>query len=345
MNWHPLTLALWLTESLSWCVYFGAVWRVLAVLSEWQPSVNSESQLQREHALELVVYQGRWTMGLQIVALVLLIAGISNVWPALVPGAMCGTGVLQAMGPDGWQTIAFHLLTLFGFICWRVVVVIDRADPLSPMALLQARLLLLIAPCLFWSGVTLWRALSAIQGAAPVNCCAAVYGRVAGGWLSSGWLSELSSREWLSAGLIGSMILLGWAARQWRHPESGISRSIFLALPLTAFWACSAEMGLRFGVGPYVYQVLQHPCPWCFFLSEHRYIGIVLFGLPLLVITECAAAMTAAGVARRYPSLSMQANERASRAGLYVLVCTVFLLLIAATPVLLWRSRFGGWID
>jgi len=225
------------------------------------------------------------------------------------------------------------------------VVKIDRADPLSPMAMLQARLLLLIAPCLFWSGVTLWRALSAIRGAAPVNCCTAVYDRAAGGWPPSGWLSHFSSHEWLAAGLLGSMILLGWAARQWRHPESGISRSIVLALPLTIFWAWLAEMVLRFGVGPYVYQVLQHPCPWCFFLGEHRYIGIILFGLPLWIISECAAAMTAAGAARRYPQLARPARQRARRAGLYVLVCTAFFLLISATPVLLWRSRFGGWID
>ena len=107
MNWHPLTLTLLLLTAVGLVIYLFAAVRMFFLLPHWQAAGDDAAQLLREREMEVIDVQGRWAMLLLAVAMVLLVFGISNVWPALVPGAMCGTGVMEALGPDGWRALIF----------------------------------------------------------------------------------------------------------------------------------------------------------------------------------------------------------------------------------------------
>ena len=86
MTWHPLTIAIWFLLGMSWAVYLPAALRLIQVVPGWEPLGSGPAQLRRERLLELAAAQGRWTLGLQAGAAVLLIIGISNVWPSYIPG-------------------------------------------------------------------------------------------------------------------------------------------------------------------------------------------------------------------------------------------------------------------
>lgn len=346
MSWHPLALALSLTDLLSWGIYLSAAWRLVDIIVHWRPDEGSFNQLRREQALDLTVYQGRWVLGMQILGLALLVAGISNGWPAHVDGAMCGTGVLQAMGRYGWQSVAFRCLTVLVLFCWQVVSAIDDGHPRSPLAMPKARLLLTAAPVMGWSTIASWRAVSALQGAPPVSCCAVVYDRATDvGWGITTIQPMLPARDWLVLGLGFSLVLLGWGAWKWRRPTGGPRRHLLFFLPLLSAWLYCAVQAIRFGVSPYIYQVLFHPCPWCLFLDTYWFAGVVIFGLPAVIVAECLALLTAAAIARRHNDLLSRAHDRVRHAGLRVMLFTAALLVVTAAPVLLWRLRFGGWID
>jgi general secretion pathway protein D len=54
---------------------------------------------------------------------------IAMAWHRLIPGAMCGTGVLQAMGANGYRAIVFWCITLALLFCWWVLDDLDQPVP------------------------------------------------------------------------------------------------------------------------------------------------------------------------------------------------------------------------
>ena len=345
MIWHPAALAVWLMDLTAWLVYLGAVWRLLRILPDWQPGSSGPQQLWREQALELTRFQGRWVAVLLTGAFLVLVVGISNLWPCLVPGAMCGTGVLQAMGPPGQQTLLYRGLTLMVFYAWWVVVRIDSCRPEGVLALLQARLLLLSLPFMIMSSYTLAKALSALTSQAPVSCCAVLYAQIGrGGWDGIFSAAIFSTSEWTTIILACSAAVAIWSACLWRSALSG-RLFVCVSAGLVAVWLATAFTGLKLGVAPYIYEVLRHPCPWCLFLFEHGAVGFVIFGLMAVVVFEAMAGLIAASTGRRHPVLTEPAGRRSRQAGRNVMLGTLLFMVLAAMPALLWRVRFGGWID
>lgn len=345
MIWHPATLTVWLMDVTAWLVYLGAVWRLLRVLPYWQPGSSEPPQLWREHALELTRFQGQWAAALLMGAFLVLVVGISNLLPRLVPGAMCGTGVLQAMGPPGQHTLLYRGLTLMVLYAWWVVVRIDSRRPESLLALLQGRLLLLALPFMIMSSWTLAQALSALTSQAPVSCCAVLYAQIGRGGRNAIFSADIfSTKEWITITLAGSAAVATWSACLWRLALSG-RLFVWMSTGLVAVWLTTAFTGLKLGVAPYIYEVLRHPCPWCLFLVEHGAVGFAIFGLMAVVVCEAMAGLIAASAGRRHPVLTEPAGRRARQAGRNVMLATLLFMLLVAMPAALWRVRFGGWID
>ena len=112
MIWHPLSWALWSTLAVGALMYFVAVFGALDVLLEWAPERTDRAQLRRERHAESMALLLRWSTACLLVAALLGIVGIAMAWHPLVPGAMCGTGVLQAMGAMGRRAMIFWGVTL-----------------------------------------------------------------------------------------------------------------------------------------------------------------------------------------------------------------------------------------
>ena len=349
MNWHPLTLTLLLLTAVGLVIYLFAAVRMFFLLPHWQAAGDDAAQLLREREMEVIDVQGRWAMLLLAVAMVLLVFGISNVWPALVPGAMCGTGVMEALGPDGWRALIFLAGALLMLYLWRSTAKVEGRYPLSVAAPFQGRLFLLAVP--FWvSGAWyLWRAQSALTEVRVVNCCAVVYHQAMGtGFMVGVWDSNI----WLVLGLAAGLTAVGWGAglRQRSATPSGWRRLwpvlvIWVGLP--AAYAIITRM-----TAPYVLEVLHHPCPWCLMLFDHGLIGAFLFGLPLWVAAEGLVALVIIVLGRRYPQLdAIPAPGRRSsvavrlrRAGNRMIIGTLLFILAATAPAVWWYRQFGDWI-
>lgn len=348
MAWHPLTLAVWLTEGAAWGVYLASLWRILAIVPRWAPDRHDAPQLRRERLLDLVAYQGHWTLILQGLVLVLVVAGISNGWVPVVPGAMCGTGVLQAMGPAGRQALVLKAAALLMLYCWRVVERLSRAGDGPIPAVVHSRVLLLAAPVMAVATLRLVQAVAAVTPHAPVSCCVALYERIvpAGAGrdgVAGGPLFHESTWLMLATAATVSLAVWGWVTR--RRRAFPCRAALFVLPPWLLLWHIAVYKALTLGVAPYIYQILYHPCPWCLFRADHGAVGAVLFGLPLWMTAEGAAGLSAWMVARRYPQSSIPALHRWQRAGARIGRGALVLLLFAAWPILSWRIRSGGWIN
>ncbi len=342
MIWHPLTLGIWLLDGLGAVFYLAAAARLLVLLPAWDPTACDRLQLNRERVWELVAYQGRWILALQAISLILLVGAISNLWPSSVPGAMCGLGVMQAMGAAGDQTLFLRLALLALLYAWHVLVRIEQRHPLHQTVVPAGRLLLMAGPLIAAAAWTLGRALLSVQPDHPVSCCATVYARtgLAAPSLDLAWHSV----NWaLPAGLgAGTTLLHG--ANLWFRPAGNRFLAHRLPAVLTLLWLPLAFVAVKFKTAPYLLEVLFHPCPWCLLLTDHGAVGFALFGALVWIGAQTIAALVAGTAARRYPGLQEAARARRRRAGMGIVFSTLLFLVLAALPALTWRLRFGGWM-
>jgi hypothetical protein len=343
MNGHPLALVIALADLISLMVCASVALRLFSVLDAWQPASGDRKQLERERDLQLSTHQGRWLFALQSAAGLIFVLAVSSVWPRYVPGAMCGTGVLQAMGPAGLHALIYRVLVILLLYSWRVLQHLDASDPHAPMSEFNGRVLLLCTPLLFMSAFAGYQAFAAIDGQVPVSCCAVVYDRVR----STIGMVPLSAHwpvVWMAGCLFGAAPVALWAVMIGKRPLDFPTGAYVGMGALTAVWVVVAVVALKQGFSAYIYQVLQHHCPWCLFLPEHGCVGFALFGMLAVVSAEGLAAVLCRSAARRHPGLVDAARQRLRLAGLRLLAATLGFVLLAGGPAVVWRIRFGVWL-
>ncbi|MCJ8502238.1 hypothetical protein [Desulfatitalea alkaliphila] len=337
---HPFTWTFWAAVATGLILYGAGVRSALAVAWHWSPGAADGAQLRRERNWEMACLLGRWALAGLTGAALLWLVGVVAVWHGMVPGAMCGTGVLQAMGGHGVRAMAFWAMALLALHGWRVL---DRLDSHHPDGLLTptaARVLLLAAPLLVPAVIHSWLALMHIDPAAPVSCCAAVYDQVLrptgtgamgrGGALAAGWLS-----------LAGGGLLAVLAGLQWR---CGGKCSGALPAVVAAGWVVVAAPAVKHLWSAYYYQVLSHPCPWCLFLPDHYGAGFAVYGAMAVTLTAGVTLWTADRVRRRHPLLSDAATTLMVRAARRMLLALLLFILLTAGPALAWKLRTGLWL-
>jgi hypothetical protein len=335
---HPLTLVIGLVMAAAWAIYLRALWSVMP-----RNALTGDDPRPHPKALARAARLGRWTLGLQAAVLLLVLAGISNFWVPVVPGAMCGRGVLQALGPSGAHALILMAATLMLLYCWPVIERLSRGEEETMLAVLSSRWLLLAAP---FMAMAAWRWVQAVMATAhpgPVSCCAALYDQLRAGGPAGG-LNGLpfSENTWLLLGLGLTLGIAGAGMLFWRQPHWAGRITLLLYCTGLPLWWVSLYKGLTLGVAPYVYQILFHPCPWCLFLVDHYAVGALFFGLPAWATLESAAALSAWMVARRYPQVAAPALRRLGQAGWRIAASAALFALTAAWPVLSGHLRAGG---
>lgn len=340
MIWHPLVWGFWVAAVTGSVLFVTAAIRAMDVVANWAPTQADNDQLRRESHAETAALLGHWSLGFLTAAAVMGLAGVAVFWHRIVPGAMCGTGVLQAMGLSGNRAMLFWAVTLTILYGWRVL---DRLDSHHPQGLLipaAARLIITAAPFLTLALFYSWQAVMRIDSAPPVSCCAAVYDQVLGG--PSG-----AVRAWLTAGalwgsLLGSVVLPVAAILTSRLRNRG-SGALITAMAIA--WAVGSAVAVKQVWSAYYYQVLSHPCPWCLFLPDYHGVGFLIFGCLTAAVMEGVAFWVAHDSSRRYPILSAPANRRLRRAAWRILAAIIGYTLLTAGPAIAWRLRTGVWMD
>ena len=337
---HPALLAVMVADLAAVLVLLVALVGAVRVVSGWEPGATTQLQLMLERLSEEVSSLARVALALLALAGLFFIVVVNHVLPALVPGAMCGVGALQAM-PGGALALTVRGVALAGLWSWAVVDALNRSAPLAPLATASARTLLVAAPVALVAAWQTSQALLHVDVQEPVSCCAAVYDLARVGPESAGGSPMAGPWHALGAGL--GVLMLGTSA--WAL-QRRLDVGWMMAWTVTAIgWTGLAGWVLVDVAGPYIYEVLGHRCPLCFFLPHHGGVGYLLYGALLVVVGGAVGAGTAAVMAKRSAGVSQSAQHAARRGLTWATVGMVVYSLAASMPALWWRLRFGVWIS
>jgi len=338
--WHPLTWAFWSAAFTGLLIYGLAAFRYANVFLDWRPDHADSRQLRRERDAEIAVLLARGALACLAAVAVLGLIGIALAWRQVVPGAMCGTGVLQAMGSYGIRALIFWGLTLAILYAWWVLSRLNRCHPMGILTWQAARTWLAAAPFLLAAVLYSWQALMRIESSPPVSCCAAVYDRVLGETSPAAVTARLLAASFLGH-LAGSVGLLILAARKIHRPERG---SATLPVAIMTLWVPAASICVKHFWSVYYYQVLSHPCPWCLFLSDYYGAGFLIFGCMAIAVLSSISLWVSDRVRRRNQLLSTPAVSRIRRSAWQLLAAVLLFTALTAGPALLWRLHTGVWM-
>lgn len=338
---HPIVLAVVVLDSLSIVLIAAAGLDSLGIVLSWSPGSSSVRQVRLERRAESAALRARASALLFLGSTLAFVLAVAAVLPGIVPGAMCGTGVLQAMEGTGRQAIVLRIASVAVLGTWHLVDRLDQTRPEAPLIGASVRVLLLAIPLM---AVAAWRtgiALLGLDGQAPVDCCSVLYDGVRGAGAADGPASA-----WLMpAVLIGAAALVLFGGAMGAHPRLARwpAATPILAI-LAAGWIPAAALVLVRDLSPYHYGVLAHPCPWCLFAGRHWAVGYPLFGALGVVALDAGAALVAATIGRRLPDLAGAAFARVRVAAVRTALAVLVFMAIGAGPALLWRVRNGVWM-
>ena len=118
MYWHPLLLAVISAQMVALFLMLAAGLTSFRTTIHWQPAAADRRQLALEAAAETASILGRAAFWLFLLAAFLLLFGIANVFHEDIPGAMCGTGVCQAMAGGSTRLMLFSGILLVFMGLW-----------------------------------------------------------------------------------------------------------------------------------------------------------------------------------------------------------------------------------
>jgi hypothetical protein len=343
MLWHPLSVSVLTMDLIGLLCVVAAVLSATRIVTGWSPESTKQGQIDLGRKAATGSILGRIGFALLLFSTLVLIAGITGVFPKLVPGAMCGTGVLQATKGAAGRALALRGLALGLLAVWHLLDRMNRKQPDSPLTTVAARGLLLASPVAVLAVYDTMQAILRLDVNRPVDCCSVVYGNIRSAGQAGG-LSAIPDAYWIWGLALGGVAIIFLGVHLWRSSRPTAARATGLVSLLTILWIPVAATGLVRSLAAYLHGIPQHRCPWCLFLPQHRLVGYLLFGCLILVAAEAGAAFLSSMVAARFPALEPEALKRSRAAGWRIAAAAVLFLALSGLPPLLYRLRSGAWM-
>jgi hypothetical protein len=340
---HPLLMAVLMGDLISLLLLLSAAKTALKTVTDWAPQSASGRQIRLERAVETGELTAKFALAAFLASTLLLLAGITNVLPAVVPGAMCGTGVLQATHGLGGSALFCRFLTLGIIYLWLVLEKLNSLQPDRPLVVGSARILLLVVPFHVLAVSTTLQAVWQMDAHQPVDCCAVVYDQFQSLAMAQ-QTAGIPNSLWLLAFWLLSILMLFSGLCALRTGASSRVKIAGWTALLAILWVPTAAVVLIKVFAAYYYQVLHHHCPWCLFLSDHKFVGIPLFFSLAVVVLEGPAAFITARIAVQYPQFVHTATRRFQLAALRIMLAAGAFIGMVSLPALFWRLQYGVWL-
>ena len=170
MTGHPLLLSLTAVDLLTLVFLTASFVAVFPVSVRWHPGSASGAQLALERRAEMGALAAHIAAACLLVSTLLLVVAVALSLPGTIPGAMCGTGVLQALGAPGVRALGFRFLALLCLSVWQLLEGLNRSRPEAPLTETVVRILLASSPAVVLAVAETQRALWGLDFGIPVDC-------------------------------------------------------------------------------------------------------------------------------------------------------------------------------
>jgi len=187
----------------------------------------------------------------------------------ILPGAMCGAGVVNASSV-ATPLLFLKLLNIYLFAYWILLDKEDMSDETQPYMKRKFLLYLLFYMLLMVEIFLEFKMFLNIDIKNVVDCCGAIFSRSDGSYMAQ--LLGLSSSFYITL-FYGNffLILLSYM----------LNSRYFFAL-LNLIFIVVALLTLVAFFGTYIYELPTHHCPFCLLQSDYNYIGYALYSLLFL---------------------------------------------------------------
>ena len=256
-----------LSESILYFLLFVAFLVTLGLLRKWNFNAFSTEQFNWENRSYLVMTIIFFAMLLKILLLPYFVYTIDKL-SDLVPGAMCGAGVIKA-NAYGNPLLALKIMILFLSGLWLSMNSMDVKAKNYPYMRWKSWFFVVIFLFLTAEYALDLLYFTHIETTKPVSCCSVIFGQIGGGnGLPLGL--DIPKLLWLFYLLYGLVVMSILAAMP------AVSIGAVLLFLVVAYYA------VVYFFGTYIYQLPTHQCPFCMLQGHYYYVGYLVWGSLLL---------------------------------------------------------------
>jgi len=264
----PEILTIYILDSVF--LFFGTVAFILAlqILKDW----NYDASTSLQYSLEKKSYLGstiiKYMFYVKLPLFLFYIFTLDKL-SFILPGAMCGAGVVNA---NEYATILLFLklINLYLFAYWIVLDAQDMKQEKQPFLKQKFMIYLALYGLLITEILLEYKMFSSIDVKDVVDCCGAIFSTNEDTYLSKAL--SLSPSTLLSLFYTNFLFLVISAYLKKRY-LFGILNLLFILISLLSLVAF---------FGTYIYELPSHHCPFCLLQHEYHYIGYFLYAVLFL---------------------------------------------------------------
>ena len=256
-----------LSETVLYLLLFIAFISTLGLLRKWNFDVFTTEQFVLENRSYLVMTIIFFVMLLKVVLLPYFVYTIDNL-SDLIPGAMCGAGVVKA-NEYGNPLLSLKIIILFLSGLWLSINSIDLKAKSYPYLKLKSWFFMLIFLLLSAEFLLDILYFTHIETTNPVSCCSVIFGQTGGAnGLPFGLdIPKLLILFYLLFALVVLTILSDLAV---------------MSIIASLLFGVIAYYAVVYFFGTYIYELPTHLCPFCMLQDHYYYVGYLLWGLLML---------------------------------------------------------------
>jgi len=296
-----------LSETVLYLLLLIAFLATLGLLKKWNFDVFTTEQFALENRSYLVMTIIFFVMLLKVVLLPYFVYTIDNL-SDLIPGAMCGAGVIKA-NEYGNPLLALKIIILFLSGLWLSINTMDLKAKNYPYLKLKSWFFIIVF--LLLSGEFLLDILyfTHIETTNPVSCCSVIFGQTGG---ANGLPFGLDVPKLLILFyLLFALIVL-----------TVLSDLAVMTIVASLLFGIVAYYAVVYFFGTYIYELPTHQCPFCMLQDHYYYVGYLLWGLLLLGVFLTIDAAVMQGFFKQ-PAKSLK-RISLLLLSLFVLLCSAY---------------------
>ncbi len=251
------------SEAVIFVIALYALFKDITILRFWDFNSFSLRQTKLEKQSYLLSTIALFIFTFKLTLLIYFVYMIDSL-STIVPGAMCGAGVISA-NSYGMVLLSVKLITIFTLILFLTLDNLDLKAKNYPLLKLKSWILLIAIVLIFTEAFLDILYLFNIDITAPVSCCSALFG-------------NLEGANPLPFGLDIKNLLILFYTLYLASVLAQILENRLLSTITLILFAIIAYYGVVYFFGTYVYELPTHKCPFCMMQKEYYYIGYLIWG-------------------------------------------------------------------
>jgi hypothetical protein len=256
-----------LSETLLYLLLFVAFLVTLGLLRKWDFNAFTAEQFRLENHSYLVMTIIFFVILLKVVLLPYFVYTIDNL-SDLIPGAMCGAGVIKA-NVYGNPLLILKVIILFLSGLWLTVNNIDLVAKNYPYLKLKSWFFVFIFILLSTEFALDMLYFTHIETSNPVSCCSVIFGQTGG---ANGLPFGLDIPKLMILFYLLFLLLV----------LAILADNALLTLMASVLFAGVSYYAVVYVFGTYIYELPTHQCPFCMLQDHYYYVGYLVWGLLFL---------------------------------------------------------------